>query len=194
MKDLEDKGGAPRKYAGKINWQEPDLTRFTLLVHADTFRLYEARVYCKFLKRNIQLAFCEYHEQGPVKSYKIYFSTDLSLSAAVILQYYQARFQQEFLIRDAKQFTGLQDCQARSVNKLECHWNLALTSVNIAKMEHWLVKPKEERGSFSMSSIKTFYHNHLLLDKLFDILPETSHLLKNDPKLKELYTFGSIAA
>jgi hypothetical protein len=71
---------------------------------------------------------------------------------------------------------------------------LALTSGNIAKMEHWLVKPKEERGAFSMSSIKTHSHNHLLLDKLFDIFPESRQLMKNHPQVKDLYAFGSIAA
>jgi hypothetical protein len=66
-----------------------------------------------------------------VSHYKILFCTDLNLSAFMI--YYQARFQppgspEEFLIRDAKQFTGLNDCQARSINKLEYHWSLGLKS------------------------------------------------------------------
>lgn len=73
--------------------------------------------------------------EGKVKSYKLFFSTDLHLPAWMIVKYYQARFQQEFLIRDAKQFTGLNDCQARSTNKLEFHWKMALTAINVAKVE-----------------------------------------------------------
>ena len=187
--------GAPRKYAGKINWQSPDLTYFTLHYQDDTLRLYDAKVYCRFLKQTIRIAFCQYlNELGQVSHYKILFSTDLNLPAFMILKYYQARFQQEFLIRDAKQFTGLKDCQARSINKLEYHWNLALTALNVAKAEHWLSKPKDQRGPFSMSSIKTLYHNHLLIEQLFDNLPESVQLMKNEPNIKQLYQFGVIAA
>jgi len=43
-------------------------------------------------------------------SYAVLFSTDTQLDALSIYQYYQARFQIEFLFRHAKQFTGLCDC------------------------------------------------------------------------------------
>jgi IS4 transposase len=44
----------------------------------------------------------------------VLFSTDTELDALTLYRYYKARFQIEFLFRDAKQFTGLNDCQARS--------------------------------------------------------------------------------
>jgi hypothetical protein len=89
---------------------------------------------------------------------------------------------------------GLQDCQARSVNRLEYHWNTALTAVTIASEEHWLTTPKADRGSFSMSNIKTRYHNRLFIDQFFDILPTDTKITKNHPKIQQLYQFGSIAA
>ncbi len=46
------------------------------------------------------------------------FSTDLKLAAKNIYQFYKARFQIEFLFRDAKQFIGLNHCQARSQQAL----------------------------------------------------------------------------
>ena len=189
------KAGRPRQYGGKIDWQKIDYEHFTLQYEDDTIKIYDAKVYCKFLKQVIRLAYCEYkNEKGACKEYKLYFSTDLNLPAWMIVKYYKARFQQEFLIRDAKQFTGLTHCQARSINKLEYHWNCALTAVNIAKVEHWLAKPKTERGAFSMSSVKTLYHNKLLIERIFDILPESSQLIKNSPQIKQLYQLGVIAA
>lgn len=186
---------APKKYAGKINWQEPDPTYFNLHFADQGLKLYDGVVYCKFLSCHIGIAFCQYLDKNhQVSGYKIYFSTDLHLPAFMICKYYQLPFQQEFLIRDGKQFTGLQDCQARSTAKLEYHWNTALTAINIAKAEHWLNKPKAERGSFSMSSIKTFYHNQLLIDQLFNILPEETKIAKNHPQIRQLYHFGAIAA
>jgi IS4 transposase len=47
----------------------------------------------------------------------VLFSTDLNLDARTVYRYYKARFQIAFLFRDAKQFTGLTDCQARSQAK-----------------------------------------------------------------------------
>ena len=63
-------------------------------------------------------------------------STDTKLDARLITKYYQLRFQIEFIFRDAKQFMGLNDCQARDENKLNYHrqatlFNASLTAVNI---------------------------------------------------------------
>jgi hypothetical protein len=187
--------GAPRKYDGKIDVHQPDLTRFALSYQDEQISIYSAVVYCKFLKRNIRLAYTRFlDEKGQIKSYKLFFSTDLNLPAWMIVKYYQVRFQQELLIRDAKQFTGLNDCQARSTNKLEFHWNTALTAINLAKVEHWLGLPATERQSFSMATVKTLHHNRLLIDQLFSILPENGQLSKNHPQVLKLYQFGAIAA
>ncbi|MDL2309303.1 hypothetical protein LJC53_06945, partial [Bacteroidales bacterium OttesenSCG-928-C03] len=51
-----------------------------------------------------------------------------------VIDIYHTRFQMEFGFRDAKQFAGLENVQARSVNKLDFHFNAALTSVNMAKI------------------------------------------------------------
>lgn len=95
------------------------------------------------------------------------------------MQMYRLRFQIEFLYRDAKQHTGLNDCEARSRRKLDFHWNLSLTAINLAKIIHWIPKkdknPNEE-AVFSMNDIKTQYYNKLLLNRfisMFGINPRT---------------------
>jgi hypothetical protein len=40
----------------------------------------------------------------------------------------------ELLFRDAKQFTGLTHCQARSEDKLDYHFNASLSGVNVARL------------------------------------------------------------
>ena len=62
--------------------------------------------------------------------YAILFSTDLTLSPLQIYPYYQSRFPIEFLFRDAKQFTGLAACQARTATALHNHFNASLTAVS----------------------------------------------------------------
>ena len=39
----------------------------------------------------------------------------------------------EFIFRDAKQYTELEQCQARSEKKLNFHFNASLTAINLAK-------------------------------------------------------------
>lgn len=182
--------GRPRQYAGPIDFTQPDFDYFSLSYQDSQLRIYSAVVNCPFLKRDVKLAYTQYlDEWGLPTHYKLYFSTDLNLSAWLIVKYYRLRFQQEFLIRDAKQFTGLSDCQARSMNKLDYHLNTALSAVNVAKAEQGV-----NQGSFSMANVKTLYHNRLLLDHFFAILPEGTKLTKNDPQVRQLYNFGCMAA
>jgi hypothetical protein len=187
--------GAPKRYDGKIDLKKPDLTRFDLVQESSTERIYSALVNCLFLKRTIRLAYVQQLDvQGEVQSYRPYFSTDLSLNAVQLVKYYRLRYQQEFLIRDGKQFTGLSDCQARSINKLEFHTNMALSVVNVAKVESGLTAVDTERKAFSMANAKTRYHNELLLERFISILPEEAKLQINQTQLRQLHSFGCIAA
>lgn len=182
--------GRPRQFAGPVDFTQLDFDYFDLSYQDEELRIYSAVVNCPFLKRDIKLAYTQYlDEKGMPTHYKLYFSTDLTLSAWMLVKYYRLRYQQEFLIRDAKQFTGLTDCQARSVNKFEYHLNASLSAVNIAKVEQGI-----GQNSFSMADVKTLYHNKLLLDRFFSILPEGTKLAKNDPQVRQLYQFGCMAA
>ena len=53
---------------------------------------------------------------------------------------------------------------------------------------------KEERKYFSMSSIKTMYHNELLLKRFFRVFVISPYTKKNTNKIRELITYGAIAA
>lgn len=183
--------GRPREFDGRVDLSKPDLTHFTVSHQDEELIVYSAVVNCPFLKRNIKLAYTQYLDaDGQPAHYKLYFSTDLALPAWAIAKYYGLRYQQEFLIRDAKGFTGLSDCQARSINKIDTHLNLALSAVNVAKAETGIGADKP----FSIEDAKVLHHNQLLLDRFISILPKDVELDKNDPKVRELYTFGCKAA
>ena len=135
------------------------------IVHQDEERIiFSATVFAKALKRKIKLALVQYLDEGKIKTTKIYFSVDLDLSAWHIVWFYGLRFQIEFVraafrYRDGNQFTGLENSQARSEEKLHFHFNTALTTVSLAKSEYYLSLPKDKRKSFSMANVKTLYHN-----------------------------------
>ena len=104
-------------------------------------------------KRNLHLVVVRHLPTG---GYALLFSTDVSLSAKTIYRYYKARFQIEFLFRDAKQFTGLSDCQARSAGKLRFHFNASLSAVSFAKLEARQSSDRPQ-APFSMASLKRRY-------------------------------------
>jgi len=186
------KRGAPKKYAGRVNSVEPDMNFFTLVCNRDELKVYNTIVHCKAFERMINLSIAVFYKNGKPIARKLYFSTDLKMDGMKIVSYYRSRFQIEFLYRDAKQHCGLEDCQARSKNKLHFHFNAALTTINLAKM-HWLDTRKSDDEPFSMANFKTVFHNMLLLDRFFSVFAIDPNSQINQSKIKELYHYGLIA-
>jgi hypothetical protein len=186
------KRGAPKKYAGRVNSSQPDMNFFTLCYCSNELKVYNAIVYCKAFGGNINLSIAVFYKNGKEVVRKLYFSTDLKMDGMKIVSYYRSRFQIEFLYRDAKQHCGLEDCQARSKNKLHFHFNAALTTVNIAKI-HWLDNRSSNREPFSMLNFKTVCYNMLLLDRFVSVFAINPNAAINKKKFKELYNYGLIA-
>ncbi|MBK8924080.1 MAG: transposase [Saprospirales bacterium] len=152
-------------------------------------------VYAKCPKRCIRLVAVDYlREDGSSFTRKLYFCTDSEQDALWILERYQCRFQIEFLFRDAKQFTGLTQCQSTNQAKIENHVNLALSAVSMAKAAHWLPLDKEQRGLFSMTELKNYYYNLALVERFSIALGLNPTETKNNPKIKELLFSSSYAA
>lgn len=187
--------GRPKKFDGRVNVKEPDENHFKLVFNGTNAMVYEGEVYSKALKRWIKVALVHnLKSNGNLKNAKIYFSTDLNMSAMNILLYYQSRFQIEFLYRDAKQFTGLEHCQSRKEKRLDFHFNASLTAVSLAKAAHHLSVPIEQRKSFSLFSIKAQYFNELLLNRFFEAFGIDPNSKKINSKYLSLRNFGKIAA
>jgi len=155
--------GRPKTLDGKIKMQQIDKRRIKLCFENDELKIYEGLVFSKSLKRKIKLAYLELADGG----YVVLFSTDLNLDGHTIYVYYKCRYQIEFLFRDAKQFTGLTNCQARNENKMHFHFNASLTTVSIAKATYFLKKRKAISESFSMSDVKTMHLNKIIADRIF---------------------------
>lgn len=185
--------GRPQLYDGKVHYNNLNTEYFETIEENEACKIYKAVVHSKSLKRSINLVVV-YTLNKEIWSHKLYFCTDLDVPPKLLLEYYRTRFQIEFIYRDAKQFTGLNDCQARSENKLHFHFNSALTSINLAKVVHWLPTSKQERSPFSMSSVKTMYHNQLLRYRFFNVFGISPNKQKNQTKIKEILQYGTIAA
>lgn len=167
---VQGKRGRPRRFNGKVNFT--DLRRFA---QRDTdsahLTLYTQVVWSRSLKRAIRVVVVVNRKDKQKPRYVVLFSTDTELCASDIFRFYKSRFQIEFLFRDAKQFAGFSDCQARNKEALHFHFNASVTVVNLARL---MAQPERTTTPapfvFSMTSIKQRAFNehwlNLIISKL----------------------------
>ena len=145
----------------KIDFKKLNRARMELLdIDGLEGKVYTLFAYSKALKCKIRLVIWIM----PDKKRKLFFSTDTTLSGEEVLDFYRTRFQIEFCFRDAKQFCGLTDSQARDTNKLDCAFNASFASLNVAK-----VMMKERQMEYSMSNFKLLMTNTFLTKRFFDV-------------------------
>ena len=189
-KKREHGSGRQKTYDGKVNWQ--DLSRFLYIETQEGIDIYSLVLNHVSLKRNVKVVVLLDLRNQDKKRYAILFSTDTQLDAKTLVRYYKARFQIEFIFRD--QFTGLCDCQARGQKRLDFHFNAALTTLNLAKLEHLQAQSDTRPIPFSMASIKACYFNTFFLQKIFSMLDIDLNLIKKSPLYQKLRDYGKIAA
>ena len=180
--------GRQKTYDGKVNWS--DVSRFDRLDTEDEHIVLYHRVLNHVqLKRDLQVVVVVHTQRN---RYAVLFSTDVDLEPQRLYRYYKARFQIEFLFRDAKQFTGLSDGQARSKAKLDFHFNASLSAVTFAKLE-----TRHQHGNgdqaFSMASLKRRAFNQHLIDRICEHLAHGQSLEKSSPAYEALCNYGIIA-
>ena len=193
--EQSEQRGRPKKYEGKVDIKNIDKRRIRLCHEDEHSKVYCSILWSTGLKREIKVAYVEYwKDEVYTGQYAVLFSTDLNLAGSLIYQYYKGRFQIEFLYRDAKQYCGLNHCQARSENKLHFHFNVSLATVSLAKAAHYLPIKKHQRESFSMSDLTTLYANKIAADRIFSNLDLDLNCKKIRTLYREALFFGSISS
>lgn len=188
--------GAKRKYDGKVELR--DWSRWDHVTQLEPgLDLYTLVVWHVSLKRQIRIAALVDTRKPGKTGYALLFSTDVDLDAEQILDYYKARFQIEFIFRDAKQFTGLCDAQTRQAQTLDFHFNASLSALNLAKYEDQRRStkdhPKPSLSTFSMASYKRLAFNDHLLERFISMLDLNPTLIKSHPNYENLRSYGIIA-
>ena len=153
---------------------------------------YSEVVNSKALGRNILLVVEEFLILGKT-TYRLLFTPDTMKATIDVIYIYNTQLQIEFGFRDAKQFAGLENSQARSGNKLSFHFYIAMTSVNIVKIMQ-LRNPETRENSFSMATYKILFCNTLLLSRFSRLFTINPNSIKNRQHVNELLYFDTMAA
>lgn len=167
------KGGRGRKKEldGPVdihNLREDVFTKESIQVENEEVTLFSAIVKSKSLKRKIKVVVADL-KCGDKLIRKIFFSTDLALDASDIFLIYHSRFQIEFLFRDAKQNTGLEDWQSTDADRLSFGYNASLSAVNVAREVADEIQQQTGR-KLSVASVKKVLHNVALYQHIKEFI------------------------
>ena len=183
--------GRPRIYDGKVRFD--DLSRFEFAGQTDNLSFYTAVVNSPCFRRNIRIVYIV-SALGNKNATALLFSTDIHLAAADIFRFYKARFQIGFLFRDAKQFAGLSDCQARCEISPDFHFNACMTALNVMKWESRRITQSDFNQGCSVSSIKVRNFNEYILKRFCDMSGIDLSLKKSADAYQQIINLGAIAA
>jgi IS4 transposase len=175
---------------GKVNLNELRKDVFKEVTYSDTegkeATLYTAIVWATSLKRKVQVVIVDCQDPNKkTQTRKTFFSTDLDMSAKDIMDTYKTRFQIEFLLRDAKQFTGLTHCQSRNEKSLDFAFNMSLSTINAVR-----AYAKENNINLSVANIKTLMHNNMMINQILCKSGCRPDRLLNAKNYRELLFYG----
>ena len=183
--------GRPRKFDGKVNIKA-DIDRFEYIgTLEDGVKIYTEVVYAPKFEREIRVVILW---QQAKERYTILYSTDTQLDAKKIVIYYKARFQIEFVFRDAKQHTGLTDCQSRKKGAIYNHINAAFSTLNLLKIEDKQHANIEGERVISIASWKRRKFNQNFMKILFANLGLDLSCKKVFPLFQKLSDYGVIVS
>ena len=179
--------GRQQKWAGKVDFL--DFSGWASVPAASHERVWTRVVWAPHYARFLRVVVIQrLDRRGTVKAHVVLCSTETTLPAEQIRALYSARFQLEFVFRDAKrpsvlmgavlvkkQFAGLTSCQLRSTQGLENHWNAACLALSLGRAEHLLHRSAHTGRpagglAFSYEDLKRRAYNRLFAQRILSNL------------------------
>jgi len=180
--------GRPKQYDGKIDWDDQEtLTRrfdeVGRLPDQPEVRVLTAVANSPHFGRDLRVVLL----MGPDGEEQVVLaSTNTDQHAEEVVRYYRLRYQIEFVIRDAKQHTGLTHCQARSQEKLDFHLNMSIAAVNLLRL-------LARKAECSPRTYRREAYNRLLIGRLFSKLGLSAEYDRMDPRIQSVVHTGRMA-
>lgn len=171
--DKPRRGPAPR-YGGKVNYASLPSANLVSTAMEDDYRFdtYQLSAYHKDYPDLLNVVvIVKTHLPTGKHGHVVLFSTDLTLSADQIVDFYSLRFQIEFNFRNAKQYWGLEDFMNISETAVTNAANLAFFMVNLSQA---ILQSSHDRdAAFSVLDLKAQFQARRYLAETIKMLPET---------------------
>jgi putative transposase len=130
------------------------------------------------------------HVQSGRVGHVVLFSSDLSLSAECLLDYYRLRFQIEFTFRDAKQHFGLEDFMGVQETSVANGIGLSFFLVNLTT--YLLEDFRRFAPGAGIVDLKSFYRGRFYLETLLKMLPDRPDVILCERLLVQASRLGCI--
>jgi len=181
--------GAPKLYDGKINFDcteqiEHRFEEVGRLPDRTHVEIWTAVANSPHFKRNLRIVFLRNRKTGRTL---LLCSTDTEQEAEEVVRYYRLRYQIEFVIRDAKQHTGLTQCQARSQEKIDFHLNISVAGVNLLRL-------MAGKAGCSLRTYRRLAYNRFLTGRLFSELGLSGEWSLSDREVQPVLETGQMAS
>lgn len=185
--------GRKKKFVdGAIHYEDFTDSSVTKL-DSEQIELHSCIAHSISLNRKVKVVLVRKFIDGKKIGEALLFSTDAQMNAQDIYQFYVARFQIEFIFRDAKGFTGLTDCQSRKEERLDYHFNASLTALNVARLQDKELPRKETAHHvFSMANWGRKYHVEIIINRFIAMFELDQTLIKSSPNYNALLSLGHI--
>jgi putative transposase len=171
--------GTRRKYGDQIDYDQLPAAYLKQTTVEDGIQtcLYQAPLWHKeFPKMLNGVIIVKINLKTGARAHVVLFSSDLTLTYDLLIDYYALRFQIEFNFREAKQYWGLEDFMNVTPIAVTNAANLSLFMVNIVAL---LLRGFRQRiPQFGILDLKAHFRGHKYVTETIKLLPE-----KPDPIL-----------
>ena len=165
--------GRPRLYGERLTPQQIDEKYRVSVEMTDTLKteVYQMQLRYKTFPDLLNVVCILKTELSTHRTSHVYlFSSDLTLDAEKMIDYYGLRFQLEFNFRDAKQYWGLEDFMNVKQTPVTTAANLSMFMVNVsAKL---LFPLRSDSREVSVLDLKARYRGEKYLSETLKILPQ----------------------
>lgn len=161
-------------------------------VEKENIELRSLTLYSVALKRNVKAVLVKKIDKEKYGQ-ALLFSTDTELEALKVYQFYVARFQIEFIFRDAKGFAGLADCQSIELERLDFHFNASLLAVNVIRLQDAQLQQEEKiNRPFSIMNWHRQYYVEIVLNRFITMFDLSRDVIKSHPDYQNMLGFGNV--
>lgn len=185
--------GRPCKYGQKVDYAhlpEQYLKQVSIEDNIQTC-IYQATLLHKYFAQALNsVIIVKFNLKTGKRSHAILFSSDLTLTHDLLIDYYSLRFQIEFNFRDAKQYWGLEDFMNVTETPVRNAANLSLFMVNVTVL--LLRDLQQQTPHASVLDLKAHFRGCKYVQETLKLLPQLPETILIQHIFQSVAKLGSI--